>query len=161
VGWRTVATGAAVRALLASLVLCAIAPGVAAAATFAFVSEPGLESNQVAPTFTFQGPAADSTYSCKLDTNAVVASCPSPRTTSPLSEGSHQGPQGLPRLLHPPRRPRDELATVNLDAPGHSGDFDLIDVPLPARRVERDGMGDLVIRAASGEPRISGIGVTN
>jgi hypothetical protein len=53
------------------------------------------------------------------------------------------------------------LATVNLNAPDHSGEFHLIDVPLPARRVARDGMGDLVIRAASGQPRISGIGVSN
>jgi hypothetical protein len=34
-------------------------------------------------------------------------------------------------------------------------------VALPVRRVERDGMGDLVIRAVSGRPRISGIGVAN
>ncbi len=54
-----------------------------------------------------------------------------------------------------------ELATVNLNAPDHSGEFHLIDVALPARRVERDGMGDLVIRAASGQPRISGIGVSS
>jgi hypothetical protein len=54
-----------------------------------------------------------------------------------------------------------ELATVNLNASDHSGDFHLIDVPLPAHRVARDGMGDLVIRAASGHPRISGIGVSN
>jgi hypothetical protein len=54
-----------------------------------------------------------------------------------------------------------KLVTVNLSASDHSGDFHLIDVPLPARRVARDGMGDLVIRAASGKPRISGIGVTN
>jgi len=40
-------------------------------------------------------------------------------------------------------------------------EFHLIDVALPARRVERDGMGDLVIRAVSGQPRISGIGVAN
>ena len=53
------------------------------------------------------------------------------------------------------------LATVNLNAPDHSGDFHLIDVPLPAHRVARDGMGDLVIRAASGRPRISGIGISN
>ncbi|HEY1567785.1 MAG TPA: hypothetical protein VGF68_12240, partial [Solirubrobacteraceae bacterium] len=54
-----------------------------------------------------------------------------------------------------------ELATVNLNAPDHSGEFHLIDVALPVRRVERDGMGDLVIRAVSGRPRISGIGVAN
>ncbi len=54
-----------------------------------------------------------------------------------------------------------ELATVNLTASDHSGDFHVIDVPLPAHRVARDGMGDLVIRAVSGRPRISGIGVTN
>jgi hypothetical protein len=54
-----------------------------------------------------------------------------------------------------------ELATVNLNASDHSGEFHLIDVPLPAHRVARDGMGDLVIRAASGEPRISGIGIGN
>jgi hypothetical protein len=54
-----------------------------------------------------------------------------------------------------------ELATVNLNASDHSGDFHLIDVPLPARRVARDGMGDLVIRAVSGRPRISGIGIGN
>ena len=54
-----------------------------------------------------------------------------------------------------------ELATVNLNAQDHSGDFHLIDVPLPAHRVARDGMGDLVIRAVSGQPRISGIGVAN
>ncbi len=54
-----------------------------------------------------------------------------------------------------------ELATVNLNASDRSGDFHLIDVPLPARRVARDGMGDLVIRAVSGRPRISGIGIGN
>ena len=54
-----------------------------------------------------------------------------------------------------------KLVTVNLSASDHSGDFHLIDVPLPARRLERDGMGDLVIRAASGKPRISGIGISN
>jgi hypothetical protein len=41
-----------------------------------------------------------------------------------------------------------------------TAEFHLIDVPLP-RRVARDGMGDLVIRAVSGRPRISGIGVSN
>ena len=54
-----------------------------------------------------------------------------------------------------------ELATVNLNASDRSGDFHLIDVPLPARRVARDGMGDLVIRAVSGRPRISGIGISS
>jgi hypothetical protein len=54
-----------------------------------------------------------------------------------------------------------KLATVNLNASDHSGDFHLIDVPLPVRRVERDGSGDIVIRAVSGKPRISGIGVSS
>jgi hypothetical protein len=65
------------------------------------------------------------------------------------------------RFVGDPHNVNHELTTVNLDAPDHSGDFHLIDVPLPARRLARDGMGDLVIRAASGQPRISGIGVTN
>ena len=65
------------------------------------------------------------------------------------------------RFVGNPHNNDHELATVNLNAPDHSGDFHLIDVALPVRRVERDGMGDLVIRAASGRPRISGIGVAN
>ena len=65
------------------------------------------------------------------------------------------------RFVGNPHNKNHELATVNLTASAHSGDFHLIDVPLPAHRVERDGMGDLVIRAVSGKPRISGIGVSN
>ena len=53
------------------------------------------------------------------------------------------------------------LATVNLDSSDRSGDFELISVNLPVHRLERDGAGDLVIRAASGHPPISGIGLSN
>jgi hypothetical protein len=65
------------------------------------------------------------------------------------------------RFVGNPHNKNHQLATVNLNASDHSGDFHLIDVPLPAGRVERDGAGDIVIRAASGKPRISGIGVAN
>ena len=63
------------------------------------------------------------------------------------------------RFVGNARNRNHELATVNLNTSDRSGDFHLIDVPLPARRVARDGMGDLVIRAVSGRPRISGIGI--
>jgi hypothetical protein len=53
------------------------------------------------------------------------------------------------------------LATVDLDAADHSGDFDLITVPLPVRRLESDGEGLLVIRAAAGRPRIAGIALSS
>ncbi len=65
------------------------------------------------------------------------------------------------RFVGNPQNRNHELATVDLNASDRSGDFHLIDVPLPARRVARYGMGDLVIRAVSGRPRISGIGVSN
>ncbi len=54
-----------------------------------------------------------------------------------------------------------KLATVNLDGSNKHGDFDLIAVPLPVHRLERDGMGDLVIRAASGRPHIAGIALSS
>jgi hypothetical protein len=53
------------------------------------------------------------------------------------------------------------LASVDLNGSNKSSDFSLIDVSLPARRVERDGEGLLVIRAASGHPRLAAIGITN
>lgn len=65
------------------------------------------------------------------------------------------------RFVGNPHNKNHELATVNLNSSDKSGDFHLIDVALPAHRVERDGAGDLVIRATSGQPRISGIGLTN
>jgi hypothetical protein len=65
------------------------------------------------------------------------------------------------RFVGNPHNKNHELLTVNLNASDHSGDFHLINVPLPVQRVERDGSGDIVIRAVSGEPRISGIGVSN
>jgi hypothetical protein len=89
VGWRTVATGAAVRALLVSLALCVIAPGVAVAATFAFDSTPPAHTNQTSATFTFHGPAPGTTFACSLDGGASVNPCPSPHTVSGLSEGAH------------------------------------------------------------------------
>ena len=54
-----------------------------------------------------------------------------------------------------------KLAAVDLNGSDNSGDFSLINVPLPAHQLERDGMGLIVIRAVSGRPRISGIGITN
>jgi hypothetical protein len=53
-----------------------------------------------------------------------------------------------------------ELATVDLNGADHSGDFNLITVALPVRRLEDDGEGLLVIRAAAGRPRIAGIALT-
>jgi hypothetical protein len=88
VGWRTVATGAAVRALLGSLALCAIVPGVAAAATFAFDSTPPPDSNQTTGTFVFTGQSG-ATFTCALDGGATVDPCPSPHPVSGLSEGVH------------------------------------------------------------------------
>ena len=65
------------------------------------------------------------------------------------------------RFVGNPHDKLHKLATVNLNGSDKSGDFDLINVPLPVHRLERDGMGDLVIRAVSGRPRISGIGIAN
>jgi hypothetical protein len=65
------------------------------------------------------------------------------------------------RFVGNPHNKNHMLATVNLNASDHSGDFHLINVPLPVHRVERDGSGDIVIRSVSGKPRISGIGVSN
>ena len=65
------------------------------------------------------------------------------------------------RFVGNPHNKLHKLATVNLNGSNKSGDFDLINVALPVHRLERDGMGDLVIRAVSGRPRISGIGVAN
>jgi hypothetical protein len=65
------------------------------------------------------------------------------------------------RFVGNPHNKLHTLATVNLNGSNHGGEFDLITVPLPAHRLERDGMGDLVIRAVSGRPRISGIGIAN
>ena len=65
------------------------------------------------------------------------------------------------RFVGNPHNKLHTLATVNLNGSNHGGEFDLITVPLPVHRLERDGMGDLVIRAVSGRPRISGIGIAN
>lgn len=54
-----------------------------------------------------------------------------------------------------------KLAAVDLNSSDKSGDFSLINVSLPAHQLERDGTGLIVIRAVSGRPRISGIGITN
>jgi hypothetical protein len=54
-----------------------------------------------------------------------------------------------------------ELATVNLNSSDTSGEFHLITVSLPVHRLARFGMGDLVIRAVSGRPRLAGIGISN
>ena len=65
------------------------------------------------------------------------------------------------RFVGNPHDKLHELATVNLSGSNKSGDFELINVALPVHRLERDGMGDLVIRAVSGRPRIAGIGISN
>jgi hypothetical protein len=65
------------------------------------------------------------------------------------------------RFVGNPHNKLHKLATVNLNGSNKSGDFSLITVPLPVRRLERDGMGDLVIRAVSGRPRIAGIGISS
>jgi hypothetical protein len=65
------------------------------------------------------------------------------------------------RFVGNPHNKLHKLATVTLTGSNKSGDFSLINVALPVHRLERDGMGDLVIRAVSGRPRISGIGISN
>jgi hypothetical protein len=65
------------------------------------------------------------------------------------------------RFVGNPHNKLHELATLNLNGSNKSGDFDLINVTLPVHRLERDGMGDLVIRAVSGRPRIAGIGLSS
>ncbi len=65
------------------------------------------------------------------------------------------------RFVGNPHDKLHKLATVNLNGSNKSGDFDLINVALPVHRLERDGMGDLVIRRLSGHPRIAGIGISN
>ncbi len=65
------------------------------------------------------------------------------------------------RFVGNPHNKLHKLATVNLNGSDKSGDFDLINVALPVHRLERDGMGDLVIRAVSGRPRIAGIGLSS
>ncbi len=64
------------------------------------------------------------------------------------------------RFVGNPHNKLHKLATVNLNGSDKSGDFNLITVPLPVHRLRLDGMGDLVIRAVSGRPRIAGIGIT-
>ena len=56
------------------------------------------------------------------------------------------------RFVGNPHNKLHRLATVNLTGSNTSGDFSLINVTLPIHRLERDGMGDLVIRAVSGRP---------
>ena len=65
------------------------------------------------------------------------------------------------RFVGNPHNKLHKLATVNLNGSDKSGEFDLINVALPVHRLELDGMGDLVIRAVSGRPRISGIGISS
>jgi hypothetical protein len=65
------------------------------------------------------------------------------------------------RFVGNPHNKLHKLATVSLNGSSTHGKFELISVPLPVRRLERDGMGDLVIRAASGRPRIAGIAISN
>jgi hypothetical protein len=65
------------------------------------------------------------------------------------------------RFIGNPHNKLHKLATVNLNGSNKSGDFDLINVALPVHRLESDGMGDLVIRAVSGRPRIAGIGLSS
>jgi hypothetical protein len=65
------------------------------------------------------------------------------------------------RFVGNPHDKLHKLATVNLNGSDKSGDFNLITVTLPVHRLELDGMGDLVIRAVSGRPRIAGIGLSN
>jgi hypothetical protein len=65
------------------------------------------------------------------------------------------------RFVGNPHDKLHELATVNLNSSGKTGDFHLIAVNLPVHRLERYGMGDLVIRAASGRPPISGIALSS
>ena len=57
------------------------------------------------------------------------------------------------RFVGNPHNKLHKLATVTLNGSSTHGAFELISVPLPIHRLERDGMGDLVIRAASGRPR--------
>jgi hypothetical protein len=64
------------------------------------------------------------------------------------------------RFVGNPHDKLHQLTTVDLDSHDHSGDFHLINVTLPVRRLERFGAGDLVIRAAAGRPRIAGIGLS-
>jgi hypothetical protein len=65
------------------------------------------------------------------------------------------------RFVGNPHDKLHKLATVNLNGSDKSGDFNLITVTLPVHRLDLDGMGDLVIRAVSGRPRIAGIGLSN
>jgi hypothetical protein len=65
------------------------------------------------------------------------------------------------RFVGNPKNKLHELATVNLNSSDKSGEFHLIAVNLPVHRLERFGMGDLVIRAASGRPPIAGIAISN
>ena len=65
------------------------------------------------------------------------------------------------RFVGNPHNKLHKLATVTLNGSSTHGEFELINVPLPVHRLERDGMGDLVIRAASGRPRIAGIAISS
>ena len=68
------AAGVAVRALLASLALCAIAPGVAMAAV-TFTATPANPSNQTTATFSFHDSAGGNpSFTCALD-SAAPTSC--------------------------------------------------------------------------------------
>ncbi len=65
------------------------------------------------------------------------------------------------RFVGNPHNKLHKLATVNLNGSNKSGDFSLITVPLSVHRLELDGMGDLVIRAVSGRPRVAGVGISS
>ena len=64
------ATGVAVRALLVSLAVLAVAPGVAVAAPTApvvFDQTPPAFTNQTSATFTFHDPNGPASFTCALD----------------------------------------------------------------------------------------------
>ena len=85
------ATGAAVRALLASLTLLAIAPGAAVAATtiVVFDADAANLTNQTSATFQFHDTARAPTFTCLLDSATPACHAGTPATVSGLSEGSH------------------------------------------------------------------------
>ncbi|HXD64483.1 MAG TPA: hypothetical protein VNV17_07700, partial [Solirubrobacteraceae bacterium] len=91
-GWRTVATGVVVHALLVSLALCAIAPGLAdaAPAPVVFDQVPASATNQTSATFKFHDPQGTASFTCELDSVSVSpCTANTALTYSNLAEGQH------------------------------------------------------------------------
>jgi len=84
-------------------------------------SGPSGTTNDPTPTFTFSSSEAGSTFECKVD-SASYGSCGSPKTTSPLADGSHTfAVAAVDRAGNPDPTPATRTFTVRTAAVSISG----------------------------------------